>query len=120
MRIKQHKSHARPFSFGVDVWALGITLIELLIERRIVSELGAEANRNELDNYFRGRSQDADGADGADMTPFWSLARRMVAWDEGCRISAEGVDRELASQFPEQGRDVEELTPTPTKRRKHR
>jgi len=115
MQVKHHNSREY-FSSGVDIWALGITLIELLLSRRVTSELGSEGHRAELDSYFRGGSQDAD----SDFAWFWTLARRMLAWESDSRISAQEVDRELEAMFPENGRLVEELELTPTKRQKHK
>lgn len=113
MRVKSHTT-AEYFSFPVDVWALGITLLELLIERRITSDLGAEQHQPELEAYFR-PSRVAD----ADFVPFWALARRMVAWDASRRVTAAIVEKELEERLVEEG-GTEELTPTPTKRQKHR
>ncbi|KAF2109572.1 kinase-like domain-containing protein [Lophiotrema nucula] len=118
MRVKTRGS-SEYFSFPVDVWALGITLLELLIGKRIVSDLGAAENRAELNGYFR--RTDRDNYDPA-MASLWSLTRRMLAWEADKRITAVEVGRELEERFPapETSRREEELTPTPTKRQKYR
>jgi serine/threonine protein kinase len=115
MRVK-HCNSTSFFSCSVDVWALGITLLELIISRRITSELGREENRAELNNYLR----QTQGSDDSEMSLFGGLAERMVVWEASRRISAERVKKWLEERFPERGGGEEDLELTPTKRRKHR
>lgn len=90
MKIKECSSDVG-FDSKVDVWALGITLLEMLLQQRIQSALGKEQHRAWLEDELVRRCK-------GEYNMLRYLHQRMLAWDSHQRISAADISQALGSQ----------------------
>jgi serine/threonine protein kinase len=93
MRVKLGQS-IDPFSFAVDIWALGCTLLEFLCSEHITRHIGEEGERSWL------TSELSPDTSGLTLEPAWNLAARMVAWEPGSRLLVAHLEDELLPTVP--------------------
>ena len=103
--VKAGPSSDQPFGCGVDVWALGRTLFELLVSHRSPEEYGKAENRDLLHQLL------THGPRSAELDHFWSLASKMLERDPAQRVSAADVEKHLEAQIPDvdPSRDKDQL-----------
>jgi serine/threonine protein kinase len=89
------KQSTQSFSFGVDVWSLGVTVLELLSARRISWDTGSEGNRDKLEELLRQHHSSS-------LAQFRLLSYKMLVSNPNERISASDVEDWLKDQFPEE------------------
>ena len=94
MRIKEGESTA-PFNQKVDMWALGITLLELLVRHRITFTVARKEHRPWLASELS-----ASNRDSTELSYFRLLAGRLLEWEPSKRASASDVLMSLEDRFP--------------------
>jgi serine/threonine protein kinase len=108
MRVKVDQS-TEPFSFPVDIWALGCTLLEFLRSENIARHIGEEGQRTWLMDALSPTTL------GLTLEPAWHLAARIMAWEPESRPLAAQLEDELRPTTPEL---LLEPLPRPSKKQK--
>ena len=83
MSVK-NKTSTESFSFPVDLWSVGITLLEFLLRVRRNTNFGDVSLRARLAELL-------DERPGQEFPSLWNLARRLLEWDASKRPTAAEV-----------------------------
>lgn len=90
MSVK-NKTSAESFSFPVDLWSVGLTLLEFLLRQRQNTNFGDVSLRPWLAELLNERP-------GQEFPSLWNLARRLLDWDASKRPTAAEVVEYLPSR----------------------
>lgn len=91
MRVKNGES-TQPFSFPSDVWSLGVTLIDFLLNKQFHKQLGEAATYEKFKKTMATNTVELHYPD------FWNLVLELLAWDSEVRPTAMEVAQRLTDQ----------------------